>query len=150
MPAKSEKIKVEAFETLTGQEQYFYITGNRYGYPICCIKAFIEDIRELNKTGTIKSRENPGIREKWALHGFVPCEGHAKFIEAAGYAAMVTQINNNRKHPLPFPLDEQTLLDILRNAAATLTGEKAPDHSESGESCTCEECKSKANDKETS
>lgn len=89
---------------MTEQEEYYREIGTKFGYPQCCIEAFIKDMEELNNTGRIASRDVPGVREKWAFQGFIPCAEHAKFIEQFGYAEMAGMINKNRNYLYPFPI----------------------------------------------
>lgn len=68
--------------------------GNYYGYPLCCIKAFIEQFP--NKFANCTE-----IQQKAARNGFVPCVKHAEQI-VEGKLKVEELILPTRKHPRPF------------------------------------------------
>jgi len=76
-----------------------YNTGIYYGYPVCCIKEFIDDYSFMLKH-TI-SEELLLKRKVSNGSGFIPCFQHAKLI-AAGEIKLEDLIRD-RKHAQPFP-----------------------------------------------
>ena len=65
---------------------YWTNSGVHFGYPKCCIDAFLDEDYTYDKTiftGT----------------GYVPCNKCNK----RTWYKLVEDINKNRKHPLPFP-----------------------------------------------
>jgi hypothetical protein len=66
---------------------YWYNTGKHFGFPDCCIKAFIEDnLPETNSS-------------VFSGTGYRPCENCSK-IEPD---ELIVSINKRRSHPYPFP-----------------------------------------------
>lgn len=83
-------------------------SGKKYGYPICCINAFVaQPPSQLKLSGNKKDNE---LRFKMGhlngtFTGFIPCLIHAKQIQA-GKIKLVDLIDEQeRTVPAPFPND---------------------------------------------
>ena len=70
---------------MTKEQRYWRKSGEHFGYPECCIKAFLTgDYSEYNPyNGT----------------GYRPCES----CEELSMKEVIIGINKNRAHPYPFP-----------------------------------------------
>lgn len=75
---------------MSDRDNSWLIKGKYYGYPVCCIKSFVE-LKHLKK-------EWPN---KFAGTGYIPCEACAKHLTML---EMQANINANRDKGLaPFP-----------------------------------------------
>lgn len=84
-------------------------SGEKYGYPKCCVDAFISQ-----PPSKINSRKKPSpgdvLRFKMGhidgkFSGFVPCLAHAKMIEANQVTLEELIEKEKRTVRLPFPYD---------------------------------------------
>lgn len=72
------------------RKQQMIKKGLYYGYPLCCIRQFLE------------SRDDFDVRERASMYtGFIPCTQHALAIVAK--TITLESLIQNRKHPRPFP-----------------------------------------------
>jgi hypothetical protein len=71
------------------------ITGRFFGYPDCCIKAFLDQVQT-----TVTSQ---GIRAEAAYEGFIPCEEHAMQIIKSQYTHADLIQNRICTQPFPYP-----------------------------------------------
>lgn len=82
-------------------KQYAIATaiGSHLGYPSCCIKEFYDDFDKLNAS-TKSDRPLYGT-------GFLCCIDCA---QTKTEAQLLMEIRANRKHPLPFPMDDEDIV----------------------------------------
>lgn len=84
-------------------------SGEAFGYPDCCIKAFGHDAPELmtgNPTKIQRQRYYAGFSDgymKGTFTGFIPCEHHAKEI-IKGKIKLEDLIEDRLPNIAPFPL----------------------------------------------
>lgn len=79
----------------TEHHQHWRTTGKYYGYPQCCIDAFIND----------KSNRDQEIHKN---QGFLPCQEHAKQIKEGKIT--IESLITNREHNEPFPFDGHNII----------------------------------------
>lgn len=91
-------------------QQQIRATGQYYGYPTCCIDAFIEDMQYLENTGKAPVRARAD-KYPWTGTGFIPCNEHAESI-MQHWDETMQEILKSRVCVYPFPVDESDI-DLL-------------------------------------
>jgi len=81
--------------------------GQEYGYPECCINAFIKRGNFINEAVGLenmieRAEESLHENQKGYIHGFIPCPScAAKFPPGTE-----NQLIKNRTYPKPYPNDD--------------------------------------------
>jgi hypothetical protein len=80
--------------------------GSYYGYPKCCIDAFIKPplFKKLSK-------EQNAVHKN---HGFIPCKECAK--KVYGGETTIEGLIKNRECKTPFPIDDTDTVQTLKQA----------------------------------
>lgn len=82
---------------------YLVETGRKFGYPECCIKAFISRTMSI----IINSKIPPLDKNQSMVHqgyGFIPCSKCSEHLVKTGEG--VETLIKNRTFPKPFPIDK--------------------------------------------
>jgi len=83
---------------LSDREADWVEQGMHYGYPACCIVAFVDRCRRRSTPAWVLCVDHP-----WDGTGFVPC-ADCRPIAAADFSKFVAEnIAPMRSHPHPFP-----------------------------------------------
>lgn len=92
---EKEKKHDDYFYKLNKNNQIFFLQGLYFGYPKCCIKAFL-----LKTNNLVEYDWNPD--KKFHGLGFIPCKNCCK----RNIENIVIKINQNRVHNIPFKINQ--------------------------------------------
>lgn len=163
-----KRLNINFGATRTDQNMRYLITGLYFGYPVCCIESFLDDIEKAGGLNAIITKSaiirREVIREEQSSGGFVPCFKHAEELKQ-NIITIDNLISADRICPYPFPniapVDEKRYSNLMHYAGAleayinkhqapsesfnvflkTLNKPNNSNHDNTNLECICEECK---------
>lgn len=95
LPEEELNEVLQELDTIPTSAQHWRNRGAYYGYPSCCINAFVR-----------RSYDTPFTQDEkdYAMEGFLPCKKHLKMIKRG--LIKIEDLIQNRQCPTPFPIDD--------------------------------------------